>query len=144
MKFIFAAAALASTSAFSLKDQFHNFFGKTNVHLNLDLVSAEHGDLNIKAGDKIEITATEDRTTGYQWEMVVDTCEQNLQIKTDLYKRNGTETTKGTRSLVLTTPSPMLVGESLNGKTCRMDFVYNRSWETPKDTDVTKTILFHF
>ena len=119
---------------------------KHHAMLDLSGLTSNLGALEVGANTEITIVGKENRSTGYQWDIVDNNCGAKLYKKSDEYNKAGNAMGMGAggeRTWIFET-----LGEDANylrGLPCELTFVYKRPWlqleDSPADRkQVTMTI----
>ena len=127
---------------------------RPQAYVNLDFYEAPQDDLGLQVTSNTVITveATENRSTGYAWEIINNDCGGKVTLESDDYAAHAYLESEGhathgrrlmgepgRRQFVFTTP-----GESSNhirGLPCEVTFAYKRPWlDEAEETDPVKKV----
>ena len=115
---------------------------KHHAMLNLNALTDNKGGLVVGSNTEITITGKENRSTGYSWEVVGNTCGAKVSQKNDEYNKSGNSGMMGAggeRVWMFET-----LGEDANfirGMPCELTFVYKRPWLKEPDSEKDRKVV---
>ena len=111
---------------------------KSQMTFSLMNLTENKGNITLGANSELLVTADENRSTGYSWEVFENTCLDKLKETADGYHKGHLSVEAGAGGVRQWTFDTL--PESANyvrGETCEVVFVYKRPWlakvESPND-----------
>ena len=106
-----------------------------HASVNLSALTENQGSLTVSANTEITVIGKENRSTGYQWQVMENTCGAKLVQKTDEYLKNANSGMMGAGGMRQWTFQSLPENANyIRGLPCTVTFAYKRPWLELEDS----------